>query len=114
MLPAAHRLRHEKDIKTLLAKGRSVFGLFMGFRIRKNTLDVSRFAVAVGTKVSKKAVVRNRLRRQIRAILFKHLSAITPGYDFLVMVKKESIGKTSKELETDLVKTLRGRARLLR
>ena len=113
MLPNEHRLRLEKDIKTLFAKGRSVFGIFVGVRFRPNKLAHSRFAFVVGTKVSKKAVVRNRLRRQLRGIIYKHLSKIKPGFDVMLMIKKEAIGKKSRELEAELIQTLQRKARLL-
>ena len=56
----------------------------MGLKFRANALPVSRFAVVAGVKVSKKAVVRNRLKRQVRAIVHEVLGEITPGYDVLL------------------------------
>lgn len=103
MLAKEYRLRLEKDIKTLFTKGKSVFGPLIGMKFRPNRLSVSRFAVVVGTKVSKKAVVRNRLRRQLRAIIYKHLFALADGFDVMLMVKKEAIGKKSSELEAELL-----------
>ena len=114
MLPKEYRLRLEKDIKTLFSKGKSVFGLCVGVKFRPNRLSVSRFAIVVGTKVAKRAVVRNRVRRQLRGILFRHLSALTPGYDVMLIVKKEAIGKKSRELETELVQTLKRKSPLLK
>ena len=74
MLPVEHRLRQEKDIKTLLAKGKGVFDDVVGLKMRSNGGLPSRFAVVVGTKVSKRAVVRNLLRRRIRAVVEDHIS----------------------------------------
>lgn len=113
MLPKEHRLRLDKDIKTLFSKGKSVFGLCVGVKYRPNRLLVSRFAVVVGTKVSKRAVVRNRVRRQLRGILFRYLSEIKPGFDVMLMVKKEAIGKKSKELEVELLQTFKRKSPLL-
>lgn len=99
MLPRPYRLHLDKDIKTLFAKGKGVFDVCCGFKFRKNGLDVSRFAVVVGTKVSKSAVVRNRVRRQIREIIRLKLPAIKPGFDVMMLVRKEALDKTSTELE---------------
>lgn len=99
MLPRPNRLHLDKDIKTLFAKGKGVFDVCCGFKFRKNSLDVSRFAVVVGTKVSKSAVVRNRVRRQIREIIRLRLSTIKPGFDVMMLVRKEALDKTSAELE---------------
>jgi ribonuclease P protein component len=114
MLPLQHRLRLEKDIKTLLSKGKSVFGLYVGVKFRPNRLSVSRFAIVVGTKVAKRAVVRNRLRRQLRGILFRHLGDLTAGYDVMLIVKKNAIGKTSRDLETELLQTFMRKSPLLK
>ncbi|PJA45648.1 ribonuclease P protein component [Candidatus Uhrbacteria bacterium CG_4_9_14_3_um_filter_50_9] len=112
MFPREHRLRHEKDIKALFANGKSVFGIYVGLKVRKNNLPLSRFAVVVGTKVSKRAVVRNRLKRRVRAIAHERLRSITSGYDVLFLVRKEALEATFEELETELVKTLK-KAKLL-
>ncbi len=107
MFPKENRLKSEKDIQTLFASGKSVFGIFVGIKTKKNTLDYSRFTVVVGTKVSKKAVVRNRLKRQVRAIVHEKLSELTSGYDVAFLVKKEAVGKTFEELQGDVEKLLR-------
>lgn len=90
MLPKEYRLRHEKDIKALFASAKSVFGHAAGVKFRKNKRGHSRFAVVVGSKVSKSAVVRNRIRRQIRAFIEQHLEEISPGYDVLVLVRPDA------------------------
>jgi ribonuclease P protein component len=106
MFPSEHRLRQEKDLKALFAKGKSVFGIFVGLKFRKNNLEVSRFTAVAGLKVSKKAVVRNRLKRQVRAIVEKHIPDIAPGFDIAFLIRKEAVGKTANELEKHLIQSL--------
>ena len=36
MLPSPNRLRLDKDIKALFAKGKGVFDVWVGFKFRKN------------------------------------------------------------------------------
>ncbi len=103
MLPKSHRLHLDKDIKTLFAKGKGVFDVCAGFKYRRNGLSESRFAVVVGLKVSKSAVVRNRVRRIIREIIRLRLDQIKPGFDVMMLVRKEAIGKTFAELEQHIV-----------
>lgn len=103
MLPQAHRLRHEKDIKTLFARGKSVFGDDVGLKFRKNTEDVSRFAVSVGVKVSKRAVDRNRLKRQLREIVRQHIQELSPGYDVMIIGRASALGKKTSVLEEQLM-----------
>lgn len=103
MLPGPHRLRHEKDIKTLFAKGKSVFDPVCGIKYRRNTVGKTRFAVVVGTKVSKRAVDRNRVRRRIRSAIEKHLSSLAPGFDIMVLVRPEALKNDAAALEARIV-----------
>ena len=50
-------------------KGRPAREGFLFLKTLKNNLGLSRFAVVAGKEVSKKAVVRNRLRRRISEII---------------------------------------------
>lgn len=51
----------------------------------------SRIAVVVSTKVHKRAVVRNRVRRQIQAALQSLLSRLKPGKLIVITVKTSAI-----------------------
>lgn len=112
MLPKQYRLRLDKDIKALFAKGKGVFDVVVGAKVRKNDRKVSRFAVVVGVKVSKSAVVRNRIRRQIRAMIHNHLEDLAPGFDVMILVRPEAVNKKREEIESHLVNTLK-KAKLL-
>jgi ribonuclease P protein component len=109
---AKNRLRNDTDIKTLFARGKSVFDLTLGMKFRKNQLTDSRFTVVVGTKVSKKAVVRNRLKRRIRAIVEKKIPLVHGGFDVMFLVKKETIDQKPKELEAQIDRVFK-RAKLV-
>ncbi len=113
MFSQEHRLRHEKDIKALFSRGKSAFGLTMAVKFKPNHLDVNRFAIVIGVKVAKRAVVRNRLRRQIRGILSSYIAEMTSGFDVAILPKKGAIGKKSSELERELLDTLRKKTPLL-
>ena len=107
MLPKPNRLRLEKDIKALFTKGKGVFNTVCGMKLRPNRLPVSRFAVVVGTKVSKKAVERNRLRRKIRALLEERLEEMKPGYDVAMIVRPKAMEVSKEELEKEIIKVLK-------
>ncbi len=113
MFSQKHRLRHEKDIKALFFKGKSAFGINMSLKYKPNHLLISRFAIVIGTKIAKRAVVRNRLRRQIRGIIAKHMGAISPGFDIVFLPKKEAIGKKSRELEVEILSIFKRKTPLL-
>lgn len=65
----------------------------------KNNLGYLRAGFMVSKKVSKKAVVRNKLRRQLSAIFYKHWRAIKNPTDMVVLVLPGAESKTFTELE---------------
>lgn len=50
-------------------------------------LRPTRIGISVSQKVSKRAVVRNRIKRQIRAALRQFLSHLSPGWQLVIVVK---------------------------
>jgi len=108
MLPKENRLKRDKDFTALFSrKTKGIFGTYIGAKLKKNDLAVFRAAVVVGTKISKKAVVRNRLRRQVREVLRLNLAKLKPGYDLVLIVNKEALGKEQVLLEKDVLKVLK-------
>lgn len=112
MLPEKYRLRKSMDIARVLSSKLGAFDSACGVKVVKNGLAVSRFAVVVGTKVSKNAVDRNRVRRQYREIVHEMLSELKPGFDVLLLAAKSSLGLDYQEKKAKLRSTLY-RARLL-
>lgn len=102
MLPSAHRLTKDADIKTLFAKGKGVFDAVCGIKYRKNGLPESRFAIVAGHAVSKQAVTRNQVRRRLRNILCTLLPQLAGGYDVILIVRAAAIKKTYTELDIGL------------
>ena len=112
MLPAQNRLRHEKDIKALFSEGKGVFDAACGLKYRKNGHKETRFAVVVGMKVSKNAVVRNKVRRRIRSVIEARLPTIKGGFDVAFLTRPGVEKKNFKEIEAIVVSGLT-KARLL-
>lgn len=56
-------------------------------KILPNQLKLSRMAVVISARFFPRAVDRNRLKRQLLAIIDP--TKITPGFDIVVLVRKE-------------------------
>ena len=69
MLAKKNRLTRNKDFDRVFKQGKSAYGQFLGFKIGKNEDAKARVAVIVSKKVSKRAVKRNRLKRQLLEII---------------------------------------------
>jgi ribonuclease P protein component len=112
MFAQKNRLRHEKDVKETLKKGRSVFDSICGVKFRSNGGEDSRFAVVVGTKVHKSAVKRNRVRRQYREIIRTNIEMIKPGTDMVLLTSKGALDLDYEEKKERLMGVLK-KAKLL-
>jgi ribonuclease P protein component len=62
----------------------------------------SRFGFIVSTKISKKAVVRNKIKRIIAESIRKRLPNIKKGQDIVFLIKPNVIKITKKELENEV------------
>lgn len=107
MLSIEYRLRHDNDIAKVLKSKKGVFDNACGVKYVKTGRAVSRFAIIVSTKVSKNAVDRNRIRRQYRDILAKHLLSIVSGHDVLLLTSKPALALDFAQKETKFLHVLR-------
>ena len=112
MLAKQHRLTKERDFKKVNASGQSFFSSLFKLKHVANNLEVSRFGIVTSAKLSKKAVVRNRIRRQVSEILRLNSNQIVSGQDVVVWVKVSALGKDYQEVEEKLLALL-NKAKLL-
>jgi ribonuclease P protein component len=107
MLPKGQRLTKQKDFDNVYRGGRPSFGGILSLRCAQNNLPDTRTAVIISNKISKKAVERNRIKRQIRYAVQKHSAKISSGYDCIFIGKPEIVGKDYKDIEKVAINLLR-------
>ncbi|MBI2053956.1 MAG: ribonuclease P protein component [Candidatus Staskawiczbacteria bacterium] len=73
MLPEKNRLRKKKDFEEIFKNSKSFKEGFLVLRARKNNFKTSRFGFIVSLKVSKKATVRNKVKRRLREAVKKYI-----------------------------------------
>jgi ribonuclease P protein component len=108
-LPKENRLRRRQDFKEVYQSGRRRTGAYFTVRslpdkFRKsqqpqhdvikadpveapNGILPTLIGISISQKVSKKAVVRNRIKRQIRAAIRQLLPLISPGLLVVIVVR---------------------------
>ncbi len=109
MFKKKHRLSKTKDVKRAVVKGRNFFSPVL--TVKCYFSEKKRFTVVVSTKVSKKAVVRNRIKRIIREFLRKNMGKIKTG-DYAILIKPKAVQIPESELLENLEITLK-KGRLL-
>lgn len=104
-LPQHNRLKHRRDFQAVYQSGIRRSGRYLTVRCllrcsrtvnakaAKTSLPMdeekppTQIGISISQKVSKKAVVRNRIKRQIKAILRQMLPKIAPGWQLVVVVR---------------------------
>lgn len=104
MLPFVNRLRKTKEFDLVFKEGKSFYSDYFGLKIKENTLGVNRFGLIVSAKVSKKAVIRNRLKREIRNIIKNEKGALKVGFDCVLIFFSLILDKSYQDKEK-LLKT---------
>ncbi|MBD2092627.1 ribonuclease P protein component [Microcoleus sp. FACHB-1515] len=95
MLPKIHRLRQRRDFTWVYQKGirRSSLHLTLrGLKLRGDRANSpTLIGISISQKVSKKAVDRNRMKRQIRAAIRLLLPKFRPGWYLVIVVQPIAI-----------------------
>ena len=103
MLAKQHRLKKDKDFELVFKKGKAFNGKFLFLKvIKRNNLEVSRFGLIVGTKISKKATIRNKIKRRLRDVIRKKLEDIKPGFDVVIGAKTRIVDKSYQDIKEEL------------
>lgn len=132
MLKPENRLKKVRDFNLLMKHGRWVNGEILDLKFlslqqpgleqyfpKKENMAVFKeqlkLAFAVGLKISKSAVERNRARRQINEVcrLLIKDKAVKIGYYILLVAKKKVLDKNYAEISEE-IKLLFNNARLLK
>lgn len=101
-----------KDFKEMRKKGRFFNEPFLSLIKTENNLNQNRFGFVVSQKISKKAVIRNKIKRRLREIIRNNLDKIKKNYNVIFIAKKGIEEKEFKEIK-EIIEQLLKRARLL-
>ena len=99
MLPKKNRLKKKKDFEKVFKTGKGYKEDFLFLKIAGNNLKTSRFGFVVSKKFSKKALIRNRIKRRLRELVKLKLSEIKKGIDGIILVNPGLEDKDFWELE---------------
>lgn len=107
MLPAERRLG-KSDISFLRtisknSRKKNLFSPFFSLKTVYSAFKPGRFAVVVPAVVLKKAVLRNKVKRRVKAVIFKHLPEFCEeGFAAIIYAKKGVSDIDFKEIEKEL------------
>ena len=108
MFSPKNRLRNKKDFDRVFKKGKGYKQGFLFLKVLNNDLGFNRFGIIVSKKISNKAVVRNKMKRQLREILKRKIERIKKGLDIVFLtnsgIEKQSLKDIDQEVEEILKK----------
>jgi ribonuclease P protein component len=106
MLPKTNRLKSKKDFDRVFKEGKGFKEGPLFLKIAKNNLGNVRFGFVVSKKVSKKATLRNKLKRQMRELIRLRLGRIKKGIDGVLIISSKGANEKFQKLEKSLDKAL--------
>jgi ribonuclease P protein component len=115
MIHSSHRFHGRSSLRFVFRQGRVVHGPLLGLRFVRNPREQKyRAAVVVSRKVSKSAVVRNRIRRRIFEEVRRESGRLQGPYDLVFSVRNEELAHADSATVRQAVHKLLVQARLLR
>jgi ribonuclease P protein component len=104
MTKTLDRLKRRSDFLRVQAAGRKWVSTTLILQVAENDTGTCRFGITVSKKTSKSAVVRNRIKRRLRAVLCDVLPGhAKSGIDYVVIGRAVAETKAYADLEKDLI-----------
>jgi len=85
MLPKENRLKKEKEIEGVFRRGKGFKEDFLILKAVKNDLNEIRFGFIISGKVSKRATIRNKIKRRISSLVTLQMNKLKKGVDILLI-----------------------------
>ncbi len=94
-------IKKNKEILDVIKTGKKIkFKCFTIYR-KKNNVENSRFCISISKKLGN-AVVRNKLKRQIKDIIMKKIPS--PGEDYVIILNSSFKELTFEEKRNEILK----------
>jgi ribonuclease P protein component len=107
MVVKRERIKKSIDFERIFQTGKTTTGRFVFLKTKKTKNKNCRWCFVIGSKVSKKAIERNKVKRRVREIMADIYSDLLPGYDIVIVAKKEILGRKYTEIKDETIKILK-------
>ena len=98
-------LRRRAEFEQVFASGELVRGRSLALRVLERGQGATRVGFAIGKRLDKRAVVRNRVRRRLREAM--RPLPLRDGYDLVVLGRRSALTVSFGELQEDIEAVLR-------
>ena len=98
-------LRRRADFEQVFVSGQLVRGRSLALRVLERGEGPTRVGFAIGKRLDKRAVVRNRVRRRLREAI--RPLPLRDGYDLVILGRRSALTASFPELRGDTETLLR-------
>ena len=106
MLSKKNRLTKSSSFKATYCQNRVVsdefFVLFAGKNKQKDDIE-TKIGFVVSKKIDKRATVRNKIKRQLRAILRQNLNTFVGAKNYVIVAKPSIVDLTYQQIEKEIL-----------
>ena len=106
MVLTRSRRLDKNEFREIFKEGRIIESGLFRIKFLPNQIKLSRFGVVVSSKNFKKAVLRNKLKRQISEIIRLNIAEIKTGFNVIVFIRPEVLSQSPAELKEKLLRSL--------
>lgn len=105
MLKKENRLTKRTDFLLVKEMGTIQQSPFFGLSYFINEKsDNNKVGFIISKKISKKAVVRNKIRRQISEIIYKEINNLPKGFNGIFLVRQNILDADFEEIKSNILK----------
>ena len=98
-MKAAVTVKENYEFRRIYRKGKSAVSPALVMYCQRNRQGKSRLGITVSTKLGG-AVVRNRVRRQLREIYRLNKADMLPGYDVILVARVKAVRTPYRKLDS--------------
>ena len=106
MLPKTNRIKKKKDFEAIFKKSKSFRDDLFVSKVAYNNLGLNRYGFVVSQKVSKKATIRNKVRRRLAEAIKAEAGGMKNGIDIVFIALSGIEKKDFKDIKEAVKKTL--------
>ena len=92
-------IKENKDFSEILNQRKVIKNKFYTIYYNDKKEAYYRFGLSVGKKISKKAVIRNKLKRRLKSIIDNNKNYYQKSKDYIIIMKEACLKATYQDLE---------------
>lgn len=93
-------IKESRDFSKIINKKVSIYNKYYSIYYQKS--DILKFGITVPTKTGK-AVIRNKLKRQVKSIIDNNKNSIKNNYNYVIIIRKNLKDLNYQEKEKNLL-----------